>query len=365
MRSVSVRDCSVKRWFVCALVAGAAMSATVAHAHLGGVLTLPEFEAPTGIQVLSPSDSVTFQWFDDNEDPTGVLDFRYHATPAPPAIVPDDKHLDGLPIGSVALTDESNALAWDLADVPTGSWWAYSQTVDEGMCTGIAYLPAVFVVRSEGEAMPLGGLVTSPNEHTTADPTVTFELEAVADTAPTVRLEAGILWPAKADGGSAEYCVVTQMSYAMKEVLVEMAPMEADGDRWRYAFEWDTTGLDPEWYAVEATLTTEDGQQVRFYAPKLVGVEATAVDPPDPAVDPDSTGPVDVPSLDVLQPDFGPEPDIETDPGNDAAGEDTTEAAPEPSGSGGGCHGGGADGTPFMVLLGLLLLAGGVRRRAL
>jgi hypothetical protein len=337
--------------------------ATPAQAHLGGQLTLPEFEGPVGIHVVSPSDSVTFQWFDDNEDPTGILDFRYHGTPAPPAIVPDDKYLDGLPIGSVALTDESNALVWEFADVPTGSWWAYSQTVDEGMCTGIAYLPALFVVRPEGEPMPLGGLFTSPSEHRTAEPSVTFELEAVADTAPTVRLAAGILWPAKADGTSAEYCVVTQMSYEMKEVLVEDAPMVADGDRWRFSYAWDTTGLDPEWYAVEATLTTDDGQEAFFYAPKLVEVQATIPVPPDPDAVADTSSPADGVESDLPAPDLGPEHDSDDDHGHDAEDEDTAQPAPAASGSGGGCRGGGGGGAPLMALLGLLFLAGASRRR--
>jgi hypothetical protein len=217
----------------------ASLYAAPALAHLGGFISLPDFDAPVGLVVTSEP-SVALEWRDVNLDPTGVFHFTYQQDGLPATPTPDPALRDGVEFGSVAVTDLANAMDWDLSAVPSGAWHIVAEAVDPPLCPAFRVAPTVVVVRREGEPMPLGALFYAPfRKQLVTEDVASLDLRAVSETAPTVTIEYGVLDPILVDVGPPEPCTeqpcpiscpTVDRAFVSRGVLVTDAPLSADPD---------------------------------------------------------------------------------------------------------------------------------------
>ena len=250
-----------------------------AQAHLGAEIHVPEIQAPSGVVETEKGD-VLIEWiFEAPDEPMDmdmeepiegdhVFRFYWHAQNAPPSLVADAGYLeDGVVIGDAPYQDGPGSLLWATAGVPTGAYHVFVKALDPPSCDGVAYAPALVVVRAAGESVPLGAHFTMPGADVTpVEGEAVIEIEAVGGSQPHVRLEAGGLWPAKADGSTTEYCEVIQMTFDPKLVVAEDLPMSPDAaagpDRWRLTYTWDTSQVAPDYWTLRATVWDEAGSEI-------------------------------------------------------------------------------------------------------
>lgn len=349
----------------------ASLYAAPALAHLGGFISLPDFDAPVGLVVTSEP-SVALEWRDVNLDPTGVFHFTYQQDGLPATPTPDPALRDGVEFGSVAVTDLANTMDWDLSAVPSGAWHIVAEAVDPPLCPAFRVAPTVVVVRRAGEPMPLGALFYAPfRKQLVTEDVASLDLRAVSETAPTVTIEYGVLDPILVDVGPPEPCTeqpcpiscpTVDRAFVSRGVLVTDAPLSADPDagpaRWRLLYDWDAAQVPEGNYELRADLRTAEGLTLTVYS----GSGVTVRDP-EPVVD-------DTPEADEPRPDIeiseSPSSDSETaapEVTDLASPDGASEAsAPSPAPAGGGCGSAGPSSSALALAVVLLALTAGRRR---
>lgn len=237
-------------------------TAGLALAHVGGIPTRPLYRSPLGI-VRPDGGTVDITWSDDDNDPTGILDFAYQAHNAPPGVEPPDPTIGGTLIGSAPVSDITDVVTWDLTQAPVGAWYVYARTVDPPFC--LATFADGVVVVDDG-SLPLAVLVTRPSGagDVFRDEAI-IEVEALAATAPTLTVRAG---PAtstpRGDGGcglpaNPENPAPLPLELATGVVMV--ADPASGADRWRAEVTWDVSGMENGDYVVQVEAT--DGTDTR------------------------------------------------------------------------------------------------------
>ncbi|MEZ4266788.1 MAG: hypothetical protein R3F39_10450 [Myxococcota bacterium] len=250
-----------------------------ASAHIGGFIVLPDFDAPLRIAVPTQPE-IDLLWRDGNIDPTGVFHFSYQRDGLPATPNPDPALLVGVEFGTAAISDLTNALSWTLEDVPTGAWHIVAQAVDPPLCPAYRLAPTVVVVRRDAEPLPLGALFFAPyRTQIVTEDVAALDLRAVAESAPTVTMDYGVLDPIIEDPGPPLPCdsppcpldcPTVNRRFASRGVLLTDAAMEADPDAgagwWRLSHVWDAVGVPEGNYELRAVVRAGPGEEVTIYS---------------------------------------------------------------------------------------------------
>jgi hypothetical protein len=266
-------------------IATATITAAVAHNGFG---IAPVGFAPTGIIVTDGSEPLVLSWttteFHDNQ--FYRLKFQagdFPPTPSPPSAMREGETLLTLPADAL-----SYEVPVDLSTLPSGVWRLYAEFDEPPFCVELEALPALVVMRRDGDPAPFGAMVTAPlADSPSVDTETTVSVEAIAPAVVNVTLEAGEI---QRDPAFPENTLCVEFTWTPLFTVAEnltMVPDPAAGpDRWRVDYLWDTSEVPDGAYLFRVTVTMADGSKSVFWSRRWVNVEH-----PVPVVPPSEPGP--------------------------------------------------------------------------
>jgi hypothetical protein len=248
------------------------------------------------------SETITLEWDDSDAYPEAIHELFYQNENIPPTHVPPSDQLNGLSLLEVAAPDPSNAFTWDLSEVQTGVYTVYAVTQEPDICRHVEFLMGALIVRHPGDIAPLGVFIASPlDTNVVGMESASIELLAVSPTQPTVTLHAGRMdFASESDWEGDALCDPFRRTWEESVKVAEALPMEPDleagPERWRLTVTWDTSEVQPEFYALRADIVDADGNTAVGWSHSWVA----AILGPPPSIDSDGTG--DVVESDASEP---------------------------------------------------------------
>lgn len=329
---------------------------TTAQAHLGGEVVRPVFLTPAPA-MTTVQEGFTVSWNDPDSDPTGVLHFYLQASSnVPPEAEPESVLLSGIEVGTVAVSDTTDALAVDTSTVGPGVYTLYAVTTDPPLCDQVTPLFATITVADPDPTAvpPLTALWRNPRDPlTTISGIYAARLSVRSLESPMFSMEVGRMVPIL-DGDSADPCSQRQRFESLQVLAENVAAVpdtEGGANLWTAKYVWgDASALGSGTYVLRATVKAGT-ETLTLFAPGVVEVLESPEPGPEAAESvadqaSDATSAGDVGSSDGGNEDTSKP---SADGGNDALG----------GGSGCGAAPGEPSGWPGMMSLLLVSLAFG------
>jgi hypothetical protein len=345
---VQSKSSEYQRCVALVLVLALVLLSTSVRAH-DGTASSVGFTAPHGF-VEAGGESVILEWDDSDAYPEAVHELFYQAENIAPTHVPPSDQLTGISLLEVASTDPDNTFTWDLSEVQTGVYSVYAVTQEPNICRHVEFLTGAFIVRHPGDVAPLGVLVTSPlDKNVVGMESASIELVAVSPTQPTLSLRAGRMdFASEPDWENDALCDPFRRTWEEAYQIAEAIPMdldlEAGPDRWRLTVSWETSEVQPEFYALRAEIVDADGNTAIGWSHSWV----VAILGPPPAIDSEAT---DVVESDASEPEGAVDGSLSNGPPQPSPQGPTTSGCQSSQGS-----------TPLVLWMALLTLAAVLRR---
>jgi hypothetical protein len=317
-------------------------AAPLASAHNGYGIA-PIYSEPFGLMVVDGSEPLVVRWTARETHADQFYRFKaqlgdFPPTPSPPSHMREGELLTTLAAGEESLSYE---VPLDLSALPTGAWRIYADFDEPPFCVELEQVPALVVIRKEGDPPPYGVLVTSPLEESpVADASTRISVEAIAPAAPRVtRIEAGEIIR---DPEFPDLTLCIEFTWSKLFEVASDLPMVPDPergpDRFRLDYDWDTSAIPDGAYLLRVTTTDADGKEHVTWARRWINVEhEVPIVPADP----------------------GPEPTPEDSP-EVAEGAETAEAEPKRDDS--SCAGAASTGWLALTLAALFFAGSAIRR---
>ncbi|HRE88444.1 MAG TPA: hypothetical protein PK095_04810 [Myxococcota bacterium] len=262
-----------------------------ATAHNGFGIA-PIYSEPFGLLVVDGSEPLVVRWTAREVHADQLYRFKaqlgdFPPTPSPPSKMRGGELLTTLPAGEESLSYE---LPLDLAALPTGAWRVYADFDEPPFCVELEQVPALVVIRKDGDPPPYGVLVTSPLvDSPIVDTSTRISVEAIASGAPRVtKIEAGEIIR---DPEFPDLTLCIEFTWSKLFEVASDLPMVADPergpDRFRLDYDWDTSTIPDGAYLLRVTTTDADGTEHVTWARRWVNVEhEVPIVPADPGPEP-------------------------------------------------------------------------------
>lgn len=274
-----------------AVAAVFALNTSPVAAHNGYGIA-PIYSEPFGLIVVDGSEPLTVRWTAREAHADQFYRFKaqlpdFPPTPSPPSHMRAGELLTTLPAGEDSLSYE---LSLDLATLPTGAWRVYADFDEPPFCVELEQVPALVVIRKDGDPPPYGVLVTSPLEESPlVDTSTRISVEAIASAAPRVtKIEAGEIIR---DPEFPDLTLCIEFTWSRLFTVASDLPMVPDpdsgADRFRLDYDWDTSAIPDGAYLLRITTTDADGTEHLTWARRWVNVEhEVPIVPADPGPEP-------------------------------------------------------------------------------
>lgn len=327
-----------------------ALGADLARAHNGYGIA-PIYSEPFGLIVSDGLTPIVLRWTAREAHPEQWYRIKaqqsdFPPTPSPPSRMRLGQELTRLPAEHLEYT-----VTVDPSALPTGAWRLYAEFDEPPSCVELEQVPALFVVRKDGDPPPFGVIVGEPLlDSPIVDDRATIAIEAISGEPLSVTIEAGEI-VRDPDFPPLTLCVEFTWSETL-EVVRDM-PLVADDsagpDRWRAELDWDTRAVPDGAYLLRVTARQDSGATQTIWARRWINVEHAVVADPGPEAGPEAVEP------DPTEPEAGvPDPsegavEVESIDARDGSNDDT------------GC---GAGPGPALGWLAIAAVLAGSRRRA-
>lgn len=264
-----------------------ALNTSPVDAHNGYGIA-PMYSEPFGLIVVDGSEPLTVRWTAREAHADQFYRFKaqesdFPPTPSPPSHMRTGELLTSLPAGEASLTYE---LPLDLSTLPTGAWRLYADFDEPPFCVELEQVPALVVIRKDGDPPPYGVLVTSPLiDSPLVDQDTRISVEAIASAAPRVtKIEAGEIIR---DPEFPDLTLCIEFTWSRLFTVATDLPMVPDpdrgADRFRLDYDWDTSAVPDGAYLLRITTTDADGTEHVTWARRWINVEhEVPIVPADP-----------------------------------------------------------------------------------
>lgn len=317
-----------------------ALGADATRAHNGFGIA-PIYSEPFGLVESDGLVPIILRWTAREVHPEQWYRIMVQASDFPPTPSPPSHMRLGQELTRLPAEHLEYAITIDPGALPTGAWRLYAEFDEPPSCVELEQVPALFVVRRDGDPPPFGVIVSEPlRDSPIADERATIAIEAISDEPVSVTIEAGEI---VRDPEFPPLTLCVEFTWSETRLVASDVPLVADDaagpDRWRVELDWDTRAVPDGAYLLRVTARQASGRAQTIWARRWINVEHAALAEPGPeAVEQDAAEP------DVAEPDA-------REVGDDAPG-----AGRDP-----GCSAG-----PGVALGGLAIAAvfAGSRRRA-
>jgi hypothetical protein len=248
-----------------------------AQAHNGFGIA-PIFAEPFGIVMSDGLTPIVLRWTARESHPDQWYRFKaqtsdFPPTPSPPSHLRLGRELAQLPADAL-----SYELALDPRALASGAWRIYAEFDEPPSRVELEQVPALFVVRRDGEPPPFGVLVTTPSTDSPfVDARADFIIEAISPEPLSVTIEVGDI---VRDPDFPPLTLCVEFTWAPTRLVLSDVPLVADvaagPDRWRLDASWDTREIPDGAYLMRVTARQASGATQTVWARRSVEQVAEA-----------------------------------------------------------------------------------------